>query len=163
MSVTLHTNVGDLKLELFCEQAPRACENFLALCASGYYDAVHFHRNIKGFMIQGGDPTGTGKGGRSIYPTPNGKFPDEFHDALKHSKRGIVSMANSGPNTNGSQFFITYKAHAHLNGKYTIFGQVIDGMDVLDRMEKVPTDAQDRPKTDIKINKVTIHANPLAG
>lgn len=163
MSVTLHTNVGDLKIELFCEQAPRASENFLALCASGYYDNVHFHRNIKGFMIQGGDPTGTGKGGRSIYPTPNGKFPDEIVDALKHNKRGIVSMANSGPNTNGSQFFVTYKAHAHLNGKYTVFGQVIDGMEVLDRMEKVPTDEKDRPKTDIKINKVTIHANPMAG
>ncbi|GIL90944.1 hypothetical protein Vretifemale_18640 [Volvox reticuliferus] len=142
MSVTLHTNVGDLKIELFCEQAPRASENFLALCGSGYYDNVHFHRNIKGFMIQGGDPTGTGKGGRSIYPTPSGKFPDEINDSLKHTKRGILSMANSGPNTNGSQFFITYKAHAHLNGKYTVFGQVIDGMDVLDRMEKVPTDAQ---------------------
>ncbi|KAG2436357.1 hypothetical protein HXX76_006664 [Chlamydomonas incerta] len=163
MSVTLHTNVGDIKIEVFCDQAPRAAENFLALCASNYYDNVHFHRNIKGFMIQGGDPTGTGKGGRSIYPTPNGKFPDEINDVLKHSKRGIVSMANSGPNTNGSQFFITYKAHTHLNGKYTIFGQVIDGLEVLDRMEKVPTDDKDRPKTDIRINKVTIHANPIAG
>ncbi|PNH03678.1 Peptidyl-prolyl cis-trans isomerase-like 3, partial [Tetrabaena socialis] len=114
------------------------------LAASGYYEGVHFHRNIKGFMIQGGDPTGTGKGGRSIYPTPSGKFPDEIVESLKHAKRGMVSMANSGPNTNGSQFFITYKPHAHLNGKYTIFGQ-------------------DRPRTDIKINKVTIHANPLAG
>lgn len=163
MSLTLHTNLGDMKLELFCEQAPRACENFLALCASGYYDDVQFHRNIKGFMIQGGDPTGTGKGGKSIYATPNGKFPDEITDALKHSKRGIVSMANSGPNTNGSQFFITYKAHTHLNGKYTIFGHVIDGLEVLDRMEKVPTDAGDRPKTTIKITGVTLHANPIAG
>ncbi len=110
-----------------------------------------------------GDPTGTGKGGKSIYATPNGKFPDEMLDLLKHSKRGVVSMANSGPNTNGSQFFITYKAHAHLNGKYTIFGQVIDGLDTLDKLEKVPVDANDRPKQELRINRITIHANPIAG
>lgn len=162
MSVTLHTNHGDLKIELFCEDAPRTSENFLALCASGYYDGTLFHRNIKAFMIQGGDPTGTGKGGKSIYATPNGKFPDELVDHLKHSKRGVVSMANSGPNTNASQFFVTYKAHPHLNGKYTIFGQVIDGMEVLDRMEKVPTGPNDRPLQEIKLNSCTIHANPLA-
>jgi peptidyl-prolyl cis-trans isomerase-like 3 len=137
-------------------------ENFLALAASGYYNDCKFHRNIKAFMVQGGDPTGTGKGGKSIYQTPNGKFPDEIADHLKHNKRGIVSMANSGPNTNGSQFFITYKAHPHLNGKYTIFGQVIDGMEVLDRMEKVPTGANDRPLQEMKIQSCTIHANPLA-
>eukprot|EP00882_Tetradesmus_deserticola_P005401 GHRQ01005684.1.p1 GENE.GHRQ01005684.1~~GHRQ01005684.1.p1 ORF type:complete len:164 (+),score=60.60 GHRQ01005684.1:883-1374(+) len=163
MSVTLHTNLGDLKIELFCEQAPKACENFLALCGSNYYDGVIFHRNIKGFMIQGGDPTGTGKGGKSIYATPNGKFPDEISDALKHSKRGVVSMANSGPNTNGSQFFIMYKAQPHLNGKYTVFGQVIDGLDTLDKMEKVPVDASDRPKQELRINRITMHANPIAG
>ncbi|KAL3159109.1 hypothetical protein ABBQ32_011106 [Trebouxia sp. C0010 RCD-2024] len=117
MAVTLNTNLGSLKLELYCEQAPKAAENFLALCASGYYDGTLFHRNIKGFMIQGGDPTGTGKGGKSIFPSPNGKFPDEITDTLKHTKRGIVSMANSGPNTNGSQFFITYNKHPHLNGQ----------------------------------------------
>jgi peptidyl-prolyl cis-trans isomerase-like 3 len=116
-SVTLHTNLGDLKMELYCEEAPRTAQNFLALAASGYYDSTIFHRNIRGFMVQGGDPTGTGKGGRSIYGTPSGKFPDELVDSLKHSKRGVVSMANSGPNTNGSQFFITYKAHPHLNGR----------------------------------------------
>lgn len=110
-----------------------------------------------------GDPTGTGKGGKSIYPTPNGRFNDEINDNLKHSKRGIVSMANSGPNTNGSQFFILYKAQAHLNGKYTVFGQVIDGLDTLDKMEKVPVDAQDRPKQELRINRVTMHANPIAG
>lgn len=162
MSVTLHTTLGDIKIELFCEQTPRTCENFLALAASGYYNSTLFHRNIKGFMVQGGDPTGTGKGGRSIYTTPNGKFPDELVDTLKHGKRGIVSMANSGPNTNGSQFFITYKAHAHLNGKYTVFGHVIDGIDTLDRLEKLPVDGNDRPRQEVKINKVTIHANPLA-
>jgi peptidyl-prolyl cis-trans isomerase-like 3 len=162
MSVTLHTSLGDLKIEVF-EQVPRTAENFMALCASNYYDDTLFHRNIKGFMIQGGDPTGTGKGGKSIYSTPNGKFPDEILDSLKHSKRGIVSMANSGPNTNGSQFFITYAKHPHLNGKYTIFGQVIDGFDVLDRMEKVPVGPGDRPKQEIKLNSITIHANPWAG
>jgi peptidyl-prolyl cis-trans isomerase-like 3 len=164
---------------------PRASENFLALSASGYYNGTIFHRNIKGFMIQGGqslvltwrgsvgavvtvlvaagDPTGTGKGGKSIFNTANGKFPDEITDALKHSKRGVVAMANSGPNTNGSQFFIMYKAHAHLNGKYTIFGQVIDGMDTLDKLEKVPVDGNDRPRQEIRINRVTVHANPIAG
>mmetsp|Transcript_22668 Transcript_22668/g.67515 ORF Transcript_22668/g.67515 Transcript_22668/m.67515 type:complete len:164 (-) Transcript_22668:331-822(-) len=162
MSVTLHTTLGDIKIELFCDQTPRTCENFLALAASNYYDGTLFHRNIKGFMVQGGDPTGTGKGGRSIYATPNGKFPDELVETLKHTRRGIVSMANSGPNTNGSQFFITYKAHTHLNGKYTVFGQVIDGQDVLDRLEKIPVDAADRPRQDVKINKIIIHANPMA-
>ena len=161
-AVSLHTNFGDIKLELFCEQAPRTCENFLALSASNYYNNTIFHRNIKNFMIQGGDPTGTGKGGKSIYPTPTGKFPDEFDDQLKHSKRGIVSMANSGPNTNGSQFFITYKAQPHLNRKYTIFAHAIDGLDVLDKMERVPTAAQDRPVQEIQLKSVTIHANPFA-
>jgi peptidyl-prolyl cis-trans isomerase-like 3 len=108
--------LGDLKIEVHCEEVPRTATNFLALAASGYYDGTIFHRNIKGFMVQGGDPTGTGKGGKSIYPTPNGKFPDEIVDALMHSRRGIVSMANAGPNTNGSQVFITYKAAPHLNG-----------------------------------------------
>ena len=109
-----------------------------------------------------GDPTGTGKGGRSIYATPNGKFSDEIVDALKHSKRGVLSMANSGPNTNGSQFFITYKAAAHLNGRYTVFGHAIDGLETLDKMERVPADAADRPKQELRVNRVTIHANPFA-
>ena len=194
--MTLHTSLGDVKLELACGECPRTCENFLALAASGYYDGTIFHRNIKGFMIQGGDPTGTGKGGRSIYKTQNGKFPDELVETLKHNKRGTLSMANSGPDTNGSQFFITYKAHAHLNGapkgwsvtskgkrvpavlhmqtsndesipplstgKYTVFGQVIDGLDTLDRMEKVPVGPGDRPLQEITLKGVTIHANPLA-
>jgi hypothetical protein len=101
-ALTLHTNFGDLKLELYCDHTPKACYNFLALCANKYYDETKFHRNIPGFMIQGGDPTGTGKGGTSIFDTGNGKFEDEIVPALKHDKAGIVSMANSGANTNGS-------------------------------------------------------------
>ncbi|PHT63250.1 Peptidyl-prolyl cis-trans isomerase-like 3 [Capsicum annuum] len=109
-------------------------QNFLALCSSDYYDGTIFHRNIKGFMIQGGDPTGTGKGGTSIWGK---KLNDEIRESLKHNARGILSMANSGPNTNGSQFFITYAKQPHLNGLYTIFGKVIHGFEVLDLMEKV--------------------------
>jgi len=113
-------------------------------------------------MVQGGDPTGTGKGGRSIYPTPNGKFDDEVRDALRHGKRGVLSMANSGPNTNGSQFFITYRAQAHLDGKHTVLGEVIDGMSTLDKMERVPAGPKDRPLQEIRITRVTVHANPVA-
>ncbi|BAT74504.1 peptidyl-prolyl cis-trans isomerase CYP18-1 isoform X1 [Vigna umbellata] len=134
--------------------------NFLALCASGYYDGTVFHRNIKGFMIQGGDPTGTGKGGTSIWGK---KFNDEIRESLKHNARGILAMANSGPNTNGSQFFITYAKQPHLNGLYTVFGRVIHGFEVLDLMEKTQTGAGDRPLAEIRLNRVTIHANPLAG
>ncbi|CAN6909221.1 unnamed protein product [Brassica oleracea var. botrytis] len=160
MSVTLHTNLGDIKCEIFCDEVPKSAENFLALCASGYYDGTIFHRNIKGFMIQGGDPTGTGKGGTSIWAK---KFNDEIRDSLKHNARGMLSMANSGPNTNGSQFFITYAKQPHLNGLYTIFGKVIHGFEVLDIMEKTQTGAGDRPLAEIRLNRVTIHANPLAG
>ncbi|KAJ3297288.1 Peptidyl-prolyl cis-trans isomerase cyp10 [Rhizoclosmatium sp. JEL0117] len=160
MSVTLHTDLGDLKIELFCEAVPRTAENFLALAASGYYNNNLFHRNIKGFMIQTGDPTGTGKGGQSIWGAP---FADEIKSTLKHNTRGIVSMANKGPDTNKSQFFITYGKHAHLDSKYTVFGKVIDGMDTLDAMEKVPVEGgSNRPLQDIRIRSITIHANPLA-
>nr|CAG8600213.1 4781_t:CDS:2 [Entrophospora candida] len=113
MSVTLHTDLGDLKIEVFCEAVPRAAENFMKLCASGYYDNNLFHRVY-------GDPTGTGKGGTSIWEK---KFPDEIKSSLKHNTRGIVSMANSGPDTNGSQFFITYTKLPHLDTKYTVFGK----------------------------------------
>ncbi|KAG6432376.1 hypothetical protein SASPL_103952 [Salvia splendens] len=160
MSVTLHTNLGDIKCEIFCDEVPRTAENFLALAASGYYDGTIFHRNIKGFMIQGGDPTNTGKGGTSIWGK---KFNDEIRESLKHTARGILSMANSGPNTNGSQFFITYGKQPHLNGLYTIFGKVIHGFEVLDIMEKAPTGPGDKPLMEIRTNRVTIHANPLAG
>mmetsp|Transcript_11724 Transcript_11724/g.35172 ORF Transcript_11724/g.35172 Transcript_11724/m.35172 type:complete len:142 (+) Transcript_11724:226-651(+) len=122
MAVTLHTSLGDIKLEIYCESVPQAAQNFLALCASNYYDGTIFHRNIKGFMIQGGDPTGSGRGGKSIYPTANGKFSDEISDNFKFAKRGVVAMANSGPNTNGSQFFIVYAKAPHLNGEKTFAG-----------------------------------------
>ncbi|KAI9136236.1 cyclophilin-like domain-containing protein [Paraphysoderma sedebokerense] len=159
MSVTLHTDLGDIKIELFVDSTPKASHNFLALCASDYYNNCLFHRNIKGFMVQTGDPTGTGKGGESIWKT---KFEDEIRSMLKHNVRGIVSMANSGPNTNASQFFITYAKQPHLDSKYTVFGKVIDGFDTLDAIEKVPVDEKNRPLQDIKIKSVTIHANPIA-
>ncbi|KZC07830.1 Peptidyl-prolyl cis-trans isomerase-like 3, partial [Dufourea novaeangliae] len=161
VSVTLHTDVGDIKIELFCELCPKTCENFLALCASDYYDNCLFHRNIKGFIVQTGDPTQTGKGGTSIW---NRKFEDEFKEELKHNTRGLVSMANNGPNTNGSQFFITYAAQPHLDLKYTLFGKVIDGLETLEQLEKLPVNPKNyKPLTEIRINSVTIHANPLAG
>lgn len=122
MSVTLHTDLGPLKIEIFCEAVPKAAENFLALCASGYYDNCPFHRSIKTFMVQTGDgELGNGKGGKSIW---GGKFEDEIQPALRHNARGVVSMANSGPGTNGSQFFITYGSHPHLDGLNTVFGKV---------------------------------------
>lgn len=161
MAVTLYTDYGDIKLELFCEQCPKSCENFLALCASDYYNGCVFHRNIKGFMLQTGDPTGTGKGGNSIW---GDKFEDELTDTLKHNVRGVVSMANNGPDSNGSQFFITYAKQPHLDLKYTIFGKVIDGFETLDEIEKQPVNEKNyRPLNDIHLLNVTIHANPLAG
>ncbi|RKO92628.1 peptidyl-prolyl cis-trans isomerase-like 3, partial [Blyttiomyces helicus] len=164
-SVTLHTDLGDLKVEIFCEAVPRAAENFLALCASGYYDSNLFHRNIKGFMIQvrilplRRDPTGTGKGGTSIWGR---KFEDEIKSTLKHNARGILSMANKGPDTNLSQFFITYAKQPHLDSKYTVFGKVIDGLETLDSLERIPVDEKNRPTKEIRLRSVTIHANPLA-
>ncbi|KAJ8955059.1 hypothetical protein NQ314_006939 [Rhamnusium bicolor] len=161
MAVTLHTDLGNIKIELFCESCPKACENFLALCASDYYNGCLFHRNIKGFIVQTGDPAGTGKGGNSIWGK---KFEDEFKEQLKHNTRGMISMANNGPNTNGSQFFISYAAQPHLDLKYTLFGKVIDGLETLDELEKVPVNPKNyRPTNDVRINSVTIHSNPLAG
>jgi len=160
MSVTLHTDLGDIKLELYCQQCPKTCENFLALAASGRYNNTIFHRNIPGFMVQGGDPTNSGKGGMSIWGEP---FEDEFQDSLTHNQRGILSMANGGPNTNKSQFFLTYAKHPSLDMKYTIFGRMIDGDETLDAIEKVLIDPKTfRPTTEIKLRRCTIHANPIA-
>jgi len=160
MSVTLHTSHGDLKLEIFCDAAPKAAENFLALAASGYYDGVLFHRNMKTFMVQTGDPSGTGKGGQSIWDKP---FENEVKSTLKFNNRGIVAMANSGDNTNKSQFFITYSKQTHLDGNYTIFAKVIDGVDTtLDAIEREPVDRKNRPIKEVTLEKITIHANPIA-
>ncbi|XP_030853366.1 peptidyl-prolyl cis-trans isomerase-like 3 isoform X3 [Strongylocentrotus purpuratus] len=160
MSVTIHTDVGDIKIELFCDQVPKSCENFLALCASDYYNDCLFHRNIPGFMVQTGDPTGTGKGGMSCWGK---KIEDELVDDLRHNVRGVVSMANNGPNTVGSQFFITYAKQPHLDMKYTIIGKVIDGLETLDELEKLRVNEKNfKPLTECKIKRVTIHANPIA-
>lgn len=154
----LETNLGDVTIELQTETAPKAVWNFVKLSQKGYYRNVAFHRNIKNFMIQGGDPTGTGKGGQSIW----GKnFQDEFDGPLLHSDRGMVSMANKGKNTNSSQFFITYKPAKHLDRKHTIFGKVIDGLDVLNKMEATPVDQASRPLKEIVIKEVVIFLDPF--
>jgi peptidyl-prolyl cis-trans isomerase-like 3 len=155
----MHTSHGSLKIELFCSEVPRAAENFLALVASGAYDNTEFHRNIKGFMVQGGAPSGSTKGGECIW---GGKLADEFSPELKHDTRGIVSMANQGPNTNGSQFFIMYAAQPHLDNQYTIVGKVIHGFDTLDAMERVPVGKKNRPLSSILLDSCVIHANPMA-
>ncbi|OWM82099.1 peptidyl-prolyl cis-trans isomerase CYP65 isoform X2 [Punica granatum] len=157
--VQLHTTHGDLNIELHCDITPRTCENFIMLCEQGYYNGVPFHRNIRNFMIQGGDPTGTGTGGESIWGKP---FKDELNSKLLHSGRGVVSMANSGPHTNGSQFFILYKSANHLNFKHTVFGGVVGGLTTLSVMEKVPVDDNDRPLEEIKIINVTVFVNPYS-
>lgn len=188
MSVTLHTTHGDIKVEIFCESVPKTAEvrlpfpppkqriqvgllippqNFLALCASDYYLSSPFHRLIPKFMIQTGAPAtptpDNPKGGKSIYP--GGTFEDEIRPALKHSQRGMLSMANKGPGTNGSQFFITLDRASHLDGLNTVFGKVIgdEGFATLAKMEAVEVDKKNRPKEAIKIERITMHANPLAG
>ncbi|KAG8722532.1 Peptidyl-prolyl cis-trans isomerase cyp8 [Ceratobasidium sp. 394] len=160
--VRMVTNLGgSLNLELFCEKAPKTCYNFIMLAKEGKYDNCPFHRLIPGFMIQGGDPTGTGTGGQSHWGTP---FRDEFDmpKAEKHDERGMLSMANKGMNSNGSQFFITFKATPHLNGKHTVFGKLVGGEDVLDAMESVPrVPGTDKPAKPIKITEVIIYQDPF--
>ncbi|MGB9593450.1 MAG: peptidylprolyl isomerase [Anaerolineae bacterium] len=121
----LKTEKGDIRIQLFADKAPKTVNNFVFLARQGFYDNTTFHRVIPGFMAQGGDPTGTGAGG------PGYRFADEFHPDLKHDSEGILSMANAGPNTNGSQFFITYAPQPHLDGRHSVFGKVVSGMDVL--------------------------------
>jgi peptidylprolyl isomerase len=157
--VTLETTQGTIELALFTTVAPKACENFMGLIDKKYYDGLLFHRIIKGFMIQGGDPTGTGTGGASIWGKP---FEDEVNKDVQFEKGGILAMANSGPNTNNSQFFITLAPTPHLNMKHTIFGQVANGYDVLKKLGDVETNAQDRPKVDQKIVKMTVKKWPTS-
>lgn len=160
MSVTILTTLGDLKVELFCREVPRLCENFLALLASGSYSGTPFHRLMAGFMVQGGDPTGTGKGGECLW---GGHLADDFSAPIQHSARGVVSMANSGPDTNGSQFFVTFAAAPHLDGVNSIIGRVIGGEDTLEKMEAAPVAGKKcRPVEDIKILGAVVHANPFA-
>ncbi|MBU1487562.1 peptidylprolyl isomerase [bacterium] len=146
----IKTNYGDIKLELFAQRAPLTVANFIKLAEKGFYDGIIFHRIIPDFMIQTGDPTGTGRGG------PGYTFKDEFHPELKHGKPGILSMANSGPNTNGSQFFITLKPTPYLDGRHSVFGEVIEGMDVVEKIVGLPRDKQDRPLSKVVMEKVTI-------
>ncbi|TML87775.1 MAG: peptidylprolyl isomerase [Actinobacteria bacterium] len=145
----MHTNHGAIELELFDDDAPKTVQNFTKLAGDGFYNGVIFHRVIPDFMIQGGDPTGTGSGG------PGYQFEDEFND--HKVVRGALAMANAGPNTNGSQFFIvTTDAAAWLNGKHTVFGCVTTGMDVVDAIEQTPTDARDKPREDVVIERAEI-------
>ena len=157
--VRLQTNHGELNIELLPEHAPKAVWNFVRLAQKGYYDGVTCHRNIRNFMLQTGDPTGTGRGGSSIW----GKnFEDEVEGPMKHDTRGVVSMANKGKNTNSSQFFITYRAASHLDRKHTVFGRVVDGMDVLKKLEDVPVDpSTHRPKEAVKIVEAVVYVDPF--
>eukprot|EP01133_Synstelium_polycarpum_P003567 gene3567-4080_t len=156
--VRIKTNVGDLNVQLHCDLVPKACENFLELCEDGYYNGLIFHRLIKNFMVQGGDPTGTGTGGQSVWKRP---FADEFKPSLSHSERGILSMANSGSNTNGSQFFITLRPCTHLDRKHTVFGKVVGGIEVLKTIELIKTDDDDRPTSQLKIVGTQVFENPF--
>jgi peptidyl-prolyl cis-trans isomerase A (cyclophilin A) len=162
---TLKTSMGDIVIHLFAEKAPKTVANFVALANGSkewtdprtgekvkrpLYNGTIFHRVIPGFMIQGGDPLGNGTGG------PGFRFPDEFHPDLKHTKPGIVSMANAGPNTNGSQFFVTHKATPWLDGRHSVFGEVIKGQNVIDAIANVGRDFRDRPTKDVVLQQIVI-------
>ncbi len=166
LTATLHTSEGDIEVELYEDRAPNTVANFVGLATGEQewtdpntdetrtdplYDDVLFHRIIPEFMIQTGDPTGTGRGG------PGYTFDDEFHDDLRHDGAGTLSMANRGPDTNGSQFFITLDAQPHLDGRHAVFGDVVDGMDVVEAIGSVRTDGDDKPLEDVLLESVEIH------
>jgi len=167
LTATIHTNHGDIEIELYPDKVPNTVDNFVGLATGEkewtdpetdetvdgepLYEDVEFHRVIEDFMIQTGDPTGTGRGG------PGYTFDDEFHEDLGHDSAGVVSMANRGPNTNGSQFFITLDATPHLDGKHAVFGDVVDGMDVVEEIGSMPTDADDNPTGEAYIESIEIH------
>jgi cyclophilin family peptidyl-prolyl cis-trans isomerase len=148
-SATLHTNHGDIEITFFDEDAPKTVGNFVKLASEGFYDGVIFHRVIRDFMIQGGDPTGTGTGG------PGYSFEDEIND--HKIVRGALAMANAGPDTNGSQFFIVTTGEAPwLDGKHTVFGEVVSGMDIVDKIEGLETDGRDKPRDEARIESVEV-------
>ena len=151
--VVLETNQGMITIKLFPDVAPKACENFMGLAKKGYYDGLTFHRVIKDFMIQSGDPKGTGTGGESLWGS---NFEDEVRRDVTFNKPGILAMANSGPGTNGSQFFITVVPTPWLTMKHTIFGEVVEGYDIVEKISRVPVGAQDRPRETQKIIKATV-------
>jgi len=161
--VAIVTNMGTMHFDLYCHLAPKTCENFVELCEKKYFKDTVFHRLIKGFMVQGGDPTATGRGGTSYFGST---FEDEFSDKmLTHSTRGMLSMANSGRDTNGSQFFITFKKLEHLDRKHTVFGKLTKGFNALDKIElmdtnKVDPAKKDRPDKDVTIIDTVILSNP---
>jgi peptidyl-prolyl cis-trans isomerase A (cyclophilin A) len=146
------TNLGSFSIELFEDRAPATTKNFVDLAEKGFYDGVIFHRVIEGFMIQGGDPTGTGRGG------PGYTISDEFHPELRHSAEGVLSMANAGPNTGGSQFFITLEATPWLDGKHAVFGKVVEGMEVVRTIGSTPTERGDKPVDDVVMQSVRVGA-----
>jgi cyclophilin family peptidyl-prolyl cis-trans isomerase len=152
--VTLETSLGILNIELYCDKAPKTCDNFLMLCERGAYNGTSFHRLIKDFMVQGGQTVS----GQSAWGSP---FENEIVDSLKHDSRGILSMANSGLNTNQCQFFICFVPCQHLDGKHSVFGKVVGGLDILEDIENVKTMGSDQPAKDIKIERVIIYSNPF--
>ncbi len=151
----IETNLGTMKVKFFADVAPKAVENWKGLAKKGYYNGITFHRVIDNFMIQGGDPKGTGTGGESLWGKP---FEDEFSPKHRFDKKGLLAMANAGPRTNGSQFFITLVPTPWLNDKHTIFGEVIEGMDVIDKIGKVAKGPGDRPLSPVTMTKVTFAA-----
>jgi cyclophilin family peptidyl-prolyl cis-trans isomerase len=149
-TATIETNHGTFRVELFEDRAPETAGNFMKLAGSGFYDGVVFHRVIDGFMIQGGDPDGTGRGG------PGYTIPDDFPPELQHDDPGVLSMANAGPDTGGSQFFITLAATPWLDDRHAVFGRVVEGMDVVEAIGRVETGRNDRPVQDVRMDRVTI-------